>query len=65
MACKIERSQYLPLLTLRIAQEQGVQNETRNNDGLETEYQGRSGSNLSHHAAMSNAELQEKFAGMY
>ena len=65
MACKIERSQRLRLLTLRIAQEQGVQNETRNNDGLETEHQGRSGSNLSHHAATSNAQLPETLAGMF
>jgi len=47
-----------------VAQEQGVQNETRNNGGLETKHQGRSGSNLSHHAETSNAELPETLAGM-
>jgi hypothetical protein len=37
---------------------------TKDNGGLETEYQGRSGSNLSHPAATSDAELPEKLAGM-
>jgi len=64
MACKIAQSQRLRLLTLGIVQEQGVRKETRDNGGLETEHQGRSGSNLSHHAATSNAELPEKLAGM-
>jgi hypothetical protein len=57
MACKIARSQYLRLLALGIAQEQGVRKETKDNSGLETEHQGQSGSNFSHHAAMSDAEL--------
>jgi hypothetical protein len=39
------------LLLLRISQEQGVRKETKNNDGFETEHQGRSGSNFSQHAA--------------
>jgi hypothetical protein len=52
------------LLPLRIPQEQGVQKETKDNSGLETEHQGRSGSNFSHHAAMSDAELPEMLAGM-
>jgi len=64
MTCKITRFQRLRLLTLGIAQEQGVQNETRNDGRLETEHQGRSGSNLSHHAATSDAELPETLAGM-
>jgi hypothetical protein len=37
---------------------------TKGNGGLETERQGRSGSNLSHHAATSNAEFPETLAGM-
>jgi hypothetical protein len=52
------------LLPLRISQEQGVQNETKDNDGFETEHQGRSGSNFSQHAAMSDTELPETLGGM-
>jgi len=52
------------LLPLGISQEQGVRKETNSNGGLETEHQGRSGSNFSHHAAKSDAELPEKRAGM-
>jgi hypothetical protein len=52
------------LLPLRISQEQGVRKETKDNGGLETEHQGRSGSNFSHHAATSDAELPEMLAGM-
>jgi len=43
------------LLPLRISQEQGVRKETKDNGGFETEHQGRSGSNFSQHAAMSEA----------
>jgi hypothetical protein len=64
MACKIARSQCLRLLTLGIAQEQGVQKETKDNSGLEIGHQGQSGSSFSHHAATSDAELPEMFAGM-
>jgi hypothetical protein len=53
------------LLPLRISQEQGVQKETKDNGGLETEHQGPSGSNFSHHAATSDAELPETLAGMF
>jgi hypothetical protein len=41
-----------------------VRKETKDNGGFETEHQGRSGSNFSHHAATSDAELPEKLAGM-
>jgi len=51
------------LLPLRISQEQGARKETRGNGGLETERQGRSGSNFSHHAATSDEELPETLAG--
>jgi hypothetical protein len=51
------------LLPLRISQEQGVRKETKDN-GFETEHQGRSGSNFSQHAAMSDAELPEMLGGM-
>jgi hypothetical protein len=37
--------------------------ETKDNGGFET-HQGRSGSNFSHHAATSDAELPETLAGM-
>jgi hypothetical protein len=43
-----------------ISQEQGVRKETKDNGGLESEHQGRSGSNSSNHAATSDAELPEK-----
>jgi len=52
------------LLALRISQEQGVRKETKDNCGFETEYQGRSGSSFSQHAATSDAELPETLAGM-
>ena len=64
MVCKITRSQRLRLLPLGISQEQSVRKETKDNGGLETEHQGQSGSNFSHHAAMSDAELPETLAGM-
>jgi hypothetical protein len=63
MACKIARSQRLRFIPLGISQEQGVRKETKDNGGLETEHQGRSGSNFSNHAA-SDAELQETLALM-
>jgi len=44
--------------------EQGVGKETKDNGGLETQHQGRSGSNFSHHAATREAELPEMLAGM-
>jgi hypothetical protein len=47
------------LLSLGISQKQDVRQETKDNGGLETEHQGRSGSNLSHHVATSDAELLE------
>jgi len=47
-----------------ISQEQNVRKETKGNGGLETEHQGRSGSNFSQHAATSDAELPEKLAVM-
>jgi hypothetical protein len=52
------------LLSLRISQEQAVRKETKDNCGFETEHQGRSGSNFSHHASSSDAELPETFEGM-
>jgi len=52
------------LLPLRISQEQNVRKETKGNSGLETEHQGRSGSNFSQHAATSDAILPETLAGM-
>jgi hypothetical protein len=48
----------------RISQEQGVREETEDNGGLETERQGRSGSNFSQHVATSDEELPETLAGM-
>jgi hypothetical protein len=45
-----------------ISQEQGVRKET--NGEFETEHQGRSDSNFSQHAAMSDAELPETLEGM-
>jgi hypothetical protein len=41
-----------------------VRKETKGSNELETEYEGRSGSNFSHHAATSDAELPETLAGM-
>ena len=56
---------YLALeISLEISQEQGVQKETKDNCGLQTELQGWSGSNFSHHAATSNAKLPETLAGI-
>jgi len=52
------------LLPLRVSQEQGVRKETKDNGGLETERQGRSGSNFSQHAARSDAEIPETLGGM-
>ena len=52
------------LLPLRISQEQGVRKETKNKGGLETEHQGRNGSNFFQHAATSEAELPETLGGM-
>jgi hypothetical protein len=52
------------LLPLRISQEQVVRKETKDNSGFETEHQRRSGSNISHHAATSDAKLPEKPGGM-
>jgi len=52
------------LLPLRISQEQGVRKEAKDNGGFETEHQGRSGSNFSQHAAISEAELPETLGGM-
>jgi hypothetical protein len=37
---------------------------TKGNGGFETEHQGRSGSNFSHHTATRDAELPETLAGM-
>jgi hypothetical protein len=53
------------LLSLRISQEQSVPKETKDNPELETEHQGRGGSNFSHHAASSDAELPETLGGMF
>jgi hypothetical protein len=52
------------LLNLRISQEQGVQKETKDSGGFETEYQGRSGSSFSQHAATTDAELTETLGEM-
>jgi len=52
------------LLPLGLSQEQGVRKEIKDNGGLETEHQGRSGSSFSHHSATSDAELPETLAGM-
>jgi Fe2+ or Zn2+ uptake regulation protein len=52
------------LLPLRISQEQGVRKENKDNGGFEAEHQGRSGSNFSQHAAMSDAELPETLGGL-
>jgi hypothetical protein len=52
------------LLPLRISQEQGARKETKENGGLDTEHQGRSGSNFSHIASLNVAELPETLGGM-
>jgi hypothetical protein len=53
------------LLPLGISQEKGKRKETKGNGRLETEHQGRSGSNFSHHAATRDAELPEMLAEMF
>jgi hypothetical protein len=53
------------LLPLGISQEQGVRKESKDNGGLETEHQGRSGRSYSLHAAKSDAELPEMLAGIF
>jgi hypothetical protein len=45
-------------------QEQGVQKETKDNGGFQTEHQGRSGTNFFQHAATSDAELPETLGRM-
>jgi hypothetical protein len=50
--------------SLRLSQKQGVRKETKGNGGFETEHQGRSGSNFSQHAAISDALLPEMLGGM-
>jgi hypothetical protein len=52
------------LLPLRISQQQGIRKESKDNGGLETEHQGRSGSNFSQHAATGDAELAETLGRM-
>jgi hypothetical protein len=52
------------LLPLRISQEQGVREETKDNGGFETKHQGRSDSNFSQHAATSDAELLVTLGGI-
>jgi len=52
------------LLPLGISQKQGVRKETKDNGGFETEHQGRRGSNFSHHAATSDAEIPETLRRM-
>ena len=52
------------LLPPMTSQEQGVRKETKDDGGFEAEHQGRSGSNFSQHAAMSEAELPQKLGGM-
>jgi hypothetical protein len=52
------------LLPLRISQGQGVRKETKDNGGFETEHQGRSGSNFSHYASSSDAQLPETLGGI-
>jgi hypothetical protein len=52
------------LLRLRISEEQGVQKETKDKGGFETEHPGSSGSSFSQHAARNEAELPETLGGM-
>jgi hypothetical protein len=52
------------LLPLRISQKQGVRKETKDNGRFETEHQGKSGYNFSHHAATSSVEIPETLGGM-
>jgi hypothetical protein len=49
---------------MRISQEQGVRNESKDNVGFETEHQEKSGSNFSQYATTSDAELPETLGGM-
>jgi hypothetical protein len=65
MACEIAPSQRLRLLSLGKVQEQGVRKEDKDNGGLETEHQGRSSNNFSHHAAKSDENFQKRLWGMY
>jgi len=51
-------------LTPGISQEQRVRKETKDNGGLKTEHEGRSGTNFSQRAATSNAEVPETLAEM-
>jgi len=53
------------ILLLGISQERGVRKETKDNGEFDTEHQGRSGSNFSHHAATRDAELPETLAGVF
>jgi len=41
-----------------------IEKKTKGNGGFETVHQGRRGSNFSHHAASSDAELPETLGGM-
>jgi hypothetical protein len=52
------------LLPLGISQEQVVGKETKENGGLETEYQRRIDSSFFHHAAKRDTKLPETLAGM-
>jgi hypothetical protein len=52
------------LLPLGISQEQAARKDTKDNDGFETEHQGRSGSSFCQHVATSDAELPETLVGM-
>jgi hypothetical protein len=47
-----------------MSQEQGVGKKTKDNGGFKTEHQRRNGSNFSHHASSSDAELPETLGGM-
>jgi hypothetical protein len=48
------------LFPLRISQEQGIRKETKDNGGFETERQGRSGSNFSHHSTRVKKNFQKR-----
>jgi hypothetical protein len=61
----LERVSLVAILRpLTVSQEQGVQKESKDNGGLETEHQRRSGSNFSRHAARSEVELPETLGAM-
>jgi hypothetical protein len=49
------------LLPLRISREQVVQKETKDNGGIETEHQGRSGNSFSQNVATRDAQFPEMF----